>query len=102
MQENSTESPVERPTDIVADRDCLITKLVPRKGIPMVQEGTEVRKGDVLVSGQVPVLDDAGTVTAYQYHESDADIQGRTALNYQDEMSLDYEEKEYFYQIKEQ
>ncbi|MCI8795806.1 MAG: sporulation protein YqfD [Dorea sp.] len=102
MQENSTESPVERPTDIVADRDCLITKLVPRKGIPMVQEGTEVRKGDVLVSGQVPVLDDAGTVTAYQYHESDADIQGRTALNYQDEMSLDYEEKEYFYQTKEQ
>lgn len=101
-QENSAGSSAERPTDIVADRDCLITKLVPRSGIPLVQEGTEVKKGDVLVSGQVPVIDDAGTVIAYQYHESDADILGRTVLNYQDEMSLEYEEKEYFYQTKEQ
>ncbi len=91
-----------KPTDIVADRDCLITKLVPRKGIPMVQEGAEVKKGDVLVSGQVPVLDDAGTVIGYQYHESDADIQGRAVVEYQDEIRLDYDKKEYYYVTKEQ
>ena len=100
--ENPEENSEVKPTDIVADRDCLITKLVPRKGIPMVQEGTEVKKGDVLVSGQVPVLDDAGTVIGYQYHESDADIQGRAVVEYQDEIRLDYDKKEYYYVTKEQ
>lgn len=100
-EENAKDNTEEHPADIVADRDCLITKLVPRKGIPMVQEGTEVKKGDILVSGQIPVFDDAGTVVAYQYHESDADIQGRTALVYQDTMNLEYEEKEYFFRTKE-
>lgn len=81
--------------DIIADQDCTITRLVPRNGIPMVQEGQEVKAGDILVSGQVPVLDDSGTVTGYQYHQADADIQGRTVIEYQDEIGLTYEEKEY-------
>ncbi len=81
--------------DIVADQDCTITKIVPRNGIPMVKEGQEVKAGDILVSGQVPVLDDSGCVVAYQYHKADADIQGRTSIEYQDEIGLTYEEKEY-------
>lgn len=100
MDEASENPDQEKPTDIVADRDCVITRIVPRNGIPMVSEGAEVKTGDVLVSGQVPVMDDAGTVTAYQYHESDADIQGRTVIEYQDEMDLGYEEKEYYYDKK--
>lgn len=100
MDEAAENPDQEKPTDIVADRDCVITRIVPRNGIPMVSEGAEVKTGDVLVSGQVPVMDDAGTVIAYQYHESDADIQGRTVIEYQDEMDLGYEEKEYYYDKK--
>lgn len=100
MDEAAENPDQEKPTDIVADRDCVITRIVPRNGIPMVSEGAEVKTGDVLVSGQVPVMDDAGTVVAYQYHESDADIQGRTVIEYQDEMDLGYEEKEYYYDKK--
>lgn len=100
MDEAAENPEQEQPTDIVADRDCVITRIVPRNGIPMVSEGAEVKTGDVLVSGQVPVMDDAGTVIAYQYHESDADIQGRTVIEYQDEMDLGYEEKEYYYDKK--
>ncbi|WP_286152984.1 sporulation protein YqfD [Sporofaciens musculi] len=81
--------------DIVADQDCTITKIVPRNGIPMVKEGQQVKAGEILVSGQVPVLDDSGTVIGYQYHKADADIQGRTSIEYQNEISLTYEEKEY-------
>ena len=81
--------------DIIADQDCVITRIVPRSGIPMVKEGQEVKAGDLLVSGQVPVLDDAGTVIAYQYHKADADIQGRTSVEYQDETDLAYMVKEY-------
>lgn len=100
MDEAAENPDQEKPTDIVADRDCVITRIVPRNGIPMVSEGAEVKTGDVLVSGQVPVMDDAGTVIAYQYHESDADIQGRTVIEYQDEMDFGYEEKEYYYDKK--
>ena len=100
MDEAAENPDQEKPTDIVADRDCVITRIVPRNGIPMVSEGAEVKTGDVLVSGQVPVMDDAGTVIAYQYHESDADIQGRTVIEYQDEMDLGYEKKEYYYDKK--
>ena len=92
--------PKENPTDIIADRDCVITKLVLRNGIPMVKEGDEVKKGDILISGQVPVIDDSGTVIAYQYHKSDADIQGRTVVEYQDGTDIGYEEKEYYYEQK--
>ena len=66
MDEAAENPDQEKPTDIVADRDCVITRIVPRNGIPMVSEGAEVKTGDVLVSGQVPVMDDAGTVIAYQ------------------------------------
>ncbi len=88
-------------TDIVADKDCVITKLVPRSGIPMVGEGTEVKAGDILVSGHVPVVDDGGTVIAYQSRVSDADIQGRTVVEYKDEMETGYEQKEYIYRKRE-
>ena len=85
----------DKAMDIVADQDCIITKIVPRNGIPMVKEGQQVKAGEILVSGQVPVLDDSGTVIGYQYHKADADIQGRTSIEYQNEISLTYEEKEY-------
>ncbi len=94
-EESAEENGAGKAMDIVADQDCTITRIVPRNGIPMVQEGQEVKAGEILVSGQVPVLDDAGTVTAYQYYEADADIQGRTILEYQDAVDLTYEEKEY-------
>ncbi len=98
MDEAVTETGEEKetqPTDIVADQDCTITQITPRKGVPMVKEGQEVKAGDILVSGQVPVVDDAGTVVAYQYYEADADIQGRTSVEYRDEMDVAYIEKEY-------
>lgn len=85
----------EQPTDIIADRDCVVTSIVTRKGIPLVKEGAEVKKGDLLVSGQIPVNNDAGEVVAYQYQESDADIMGRTAASYSDSQSLTYEAKEF-------
>lgn len=87
--------PKEQASDIVADQDCVITKIVPRRGIPMVQEGVEVKKGDILISGQVPVVDDAGETIGYQYQESDADILGQTAISYQEELKNTYRVKEY-------
>ena len=70
--------------DLVADRDCVIDSITVRKGTVQVKRGEKVKKGTVLVSGQVPVLNDAKEVTGYQYHQADADITGITTLEYEE------------------
>lgn len=88
-------------SDIVADFDGVITTMIVRQGIPCAAEGQEVKKGDVLVTGAVPVVDDAGETTGYQYQQSDADIRARVSMDYQDSCDLSYESKEYLHQEKE-
>lgn len=39
-------------TDLVSDCTGTIVRIITRKGIPMVREGTSVNPGDILVSGQ--------------------------------------------------
>lgn len=89
-------------TDLVADSDGVITKIIVRKGIPCVAEGQQVAKGEVLVTGAVPVVDDAGETTGYQFQHSEADIQAQVTMDYHDSCSLTYEQKEYLMQKKEE
>ena len=87
--------PETKAVDIVADTDCTITEVVTRKGIPFIEKGAQVKAGDILVSGQVPVNNDAGETVAYQYQESDADIKGKASISYKDEQELTEELKKY-------
>lgn len=85
-----------QPVDIVANKNCTIESAIVRNGLFQTEIGAKVKKGDVLVSGQVPVNNDAGEITGYQYHISDADIIGRTVLKYKDSCANTYiEKKEY-------
>lgn len=81
--------------DIVADRDCTIRDIVVREGIVKTKPGEKVKKGDLLISGQVPVIDDAKEVTGYRPHRSDADIIGEVIISYEDSVPLHYAEKEF-------
>lgn len=78
------------PMDIVAEKDGVILQIITRKGVPLVHVGDEVKKGDILVSGTVEVLNDAGEVTEYQYQKADADIIARTEMVYEDLLPLEY------------
>lgn len=104
VKENEDSIPVNEEeasgeaTDIVADKDCVITSIITRKGVPQVQEGTSVQAGDILVSGQVPVNNDAKETVAYRQQKSDADIRGQTTITYEDVQPLIYYEKEGTYQ----
>ncbi len=91
-----------RPVDIVADKKCTIESAIVRNGLLQTKIGAKVKKGDILVSGQVPVNNDAGEITGYQYHVSDADIIGRTKLKYKDSCSNTYIEKDNFDICKKQ
>lgn len=88
--------------DIVADCDGVITTMIVRKGIPCVAEGQQVQKGDILVTGAVPVVNDAGETTGYQFQQSEADIRAKVLMDYQDSCELSYESKKYIHQEKEE
>lgn len=82
--------------DLVAECGGVIESMIVRKGIPMVKEGDTVEKGQILVSGAVPVVGDSGETTGYQYQKADADIRARTILEYEDTENVQYQEKVYY------
>jgi len=93
--------------DIIADKDCKITSIVTRSGIPVVNVGDIIKKGDVLVNGQIPVYNDQKEIVRYNTCHADADIIGQTNISYNNILSLEYNYKtmtdtykhEYFLQI---
>ncbi len=76
----------EAPSDIVADKDGIITDIITRQGMPLVHIGDTVKKGDCLVSGNIPVYNDAKEIIAYQYVTSDADILAQTESPYEEQL----------------
>lgn len=60
--------------DLVADRDGLIVGIITRSGHPIVREGDTVKKGDILVEGCMPILNENGEVKRYEYCRADADV----------------------------
>lgn len=91
------EKPVsnEFGSDLVAENDGVVVSIVTRKGVPLTAEGAEVKKGDVLVSGSVPVYNEDATIKKYQYYDADADIHISRKLSGKEELPLTYEQKEY-------
>ena len=69
--------------------------MVTRQGVPQVSVGMEVKKGDILVSGSVPVYNEDSTIKSYQYYDADADVYIRRKLEKKEELPLHYEKKEY-------
>lgn len=82
-------------SDLVAEEDGIIVSMVTRQGVPQVAVGMEVKKGDILVSGSVPVYNEDTTVKFYQYYEADADVYIRRQIRKKEELPLHYEKKEY-------
>lgn len=82
-------------SDLVAEEDGVIVSMVTRQGVPQVSVGMEVKKGDILVSGSVPVYNEDSTIKSYQYYDADADVYIRRQLEKKEELPLHYEKKEY-------
>jgi len=80
--------------DIISDQDCIITSIVTRAGIPNVKVGEHVKKGDLLVSGNIPVYNDQKEIIHYRSCDADADITGKTVINYEDTIPLKYNAKD--------
>ena len=90
-----TKEEVSPPTDIISDRNGTILSIITRNGVPKVHEGDTIKTGDLLVSGNVEVLNDAKEVTGYHYQTADAGIIARTSRKYEDAMSVSYIRRKY-------
>ncbi|MDF2820049.1 MAG: hypothetical protein K0R15_490 [Clostridiales bacterium] len=80
--------------DIVSLKPGIITKIVTRKGTPMIKIGDVVKQDDVLLSGTVNIETD-GVITGIKYVHADADVYAKTVLQYTNTVPLDYEQKVY-------
>lgn len=89
-----------KESDLTAGHDGTIYSIITRRGTPMVEQGQEVKKGDVLVSGQVDVIGDDGVAVSTKMIPADADILLKTSYEYHDEFPLAFEKPEYTGQIK--
>ena len=72
---------------LYADQEGRVVSVITRSGVCMVAQGDYVYPGDLLVSGEVPIMDDGGNVIRYEYCEADADILLETAYVYYDRLN---------------
>ena len=76
--------------------------MVTRSGVPLVHIGDEVKKGDILAEGAVPIYQDDGTVKRYEYCVADADIMLQCVYSLKEEIMEKHEEKHFTGKEKKQ
>lgn len=83
------------PSHIVASKNAVIKEIVTRTGTPLVKAGDVVRKGDIIVSGVVEVMDDFEGIIDKKPVVASADILCRSYYDYNDSFSLNHTVKMY-------
>lgn len=89
------EAQVEAGVDLVADKDGTIVSIETRTGVPKVSAGTQIKRGDILVEGGVPIYNDDSTVKRYDFCNADADIILRCVYSFEEQIAEKYEKKIY-------
>lgn len=91
----SIEEKTEEKSHLVAPKDGRISSIITRNGVPMVKAGDEVKKGDILVSGQVPIYNDAGEIINYHLYKADADVYLECDYSFKASMPVAYIRHQY-------
>ncbi len=80
---------------LIADMDGIVVSIITRKGVPLVTEGTEVKAGDILIEGQIPIYNEDTTIKRYEYCKADADILLKNNFTVSENLKEKYEKKNY-------
>ncbi len=91
----------ENYSDIVAQTDGVVKSILVRNGLAQVKPGDNVTKGQILVTGVVPIYDDSLLIKSYHFYDADADVELETSLNYEEFLDHVHYEKEYSGRNKE-
>jgi len=81
--------------DLIAPSDGKITHMIVRKGTPLKETGDLVKKGEVLVSGRLEIMNDYKEVQRYAYCIADADILIEYERRYSSERNRSYKKHVY-------
>lgn len=87
--------PKEGAWDLVAAEEATIDSIYTRRGTPLVQKGTVVSKGAVLISAKLEILDDNGEIAKENYVVSDGDVVGIVSRFYENTLPIHYQKKVY-------
>jgi len=104
IQNKNIEKETKNETEgyhLVADKDGVIVDMVTRNGVPKVKIGDEVKAGDILVEGCIPIYQEDTTVKRYEYCKADADVQIKSTLSVSETLKETYEQKIYTGKKKE-
>lgn len=93
VSEKETQEDMQ-PCSLVAEQDGVITQMIVRSGVPVKQTGDTCEKGELLVSGELHILNDAQEVIRCEYVHADADIWISRSLSYYREFPLEHQEQE--------
>lgn len=95
MSTKATDTRKLDASDLLATRSGVVDSIITRQGMPQVKKGDEVKKGDKLISGVIPIMNDDETIRDYMLVKADGDVNIRTAFAYKKEIPFCYEKKEY-------
>ncbi len=83
------------PCHLVASHDGVVYSIITRQGTPLVKKGTQVKKGDVLVSGVIDIILDNSEVINKEPTVADADIVLQTTYHYKKNIPIQYRKRVY-------
>lgn len=81
--------------DLYAKNDGVIVSIITRSGVPNVKKGDRVKKGDLLVCGEIPIYNEEGIVKNTQLCIADADIVIESDLCRHIYIPFQYKNKDY-------
>lgn len=87
--------PSEGAWDLVAAENATIASIYTRQGTPLVEKGSVVSEGAILISGRLDIMDDNGEVANYRYVVADGDITGTVMRTYESSLAREYRKKVY-------
>ncbi len=89
-------------SDLYANVEGKVVSMIVRSGVPLVTIGQEISPGDILVTGNIPIYNEDGTVRKYTQVRADADIYAQYDLPVNESIPYIYINKEYTGREKKQ
>ncbi|MGN0505180.1 MAG: sporulation protein YqfD [Lachnospiraceae bacterium] len=78
---------------IVAAQDGIVEKISVKAGVPKVKKGDTVQKGDILISGVVPIIGDNELLLRKQPLAAQGEVLLRSSFSYSADASMYYTKK---------
>ena len=95
LEEKMSDTGEREASGLAASKAGTVVSVYARSGRSVVQPGDTVEKGQLLVSGILPIYDDSKSLCSVQYVAADADVVLRTQTPYREVLPLTAKQKHY-------